>query len=74
MNEDRHTLGDPQGTILDGGGQILMVVRGAQAIGCCALQRIDETTLELAKMTIEEEQRGGLDLTQFYERPSQGPT
>ncbi len=57
-DSDRKVLGDPQGMIIARGGQILMAIAGDEAVGAVALQRVDETTLELAKMTVSEALRG----------------
>lgn len=57
-DSDRKVLGDPQGAIIDKGGQILMAIAGHQAVGAVALQRVDAATLELAKMTVSETLRG----------------
>ena len=63
MEERDHlNLGDPERSILDPGGHILMAVSGDRAVGCCAL--IPEghaeggREFELAKMAVAEEFRG----------------
>jgi ribosomal protein S18 acetylase RimI-like enzyme len=50
--KDIETLGDPQGTILAPGGQILMAMEDGEAVGCCALLKLDDSGYELAKMAV----------------------
>lgn len=50
--EDRATLEDPQGKILAPGGAILLAISDGEVVGTCALQIIDSSTLELAKMAV----------------------
>ena len=57
-DEDRKVLGDPQGVILDQGGDILLAVVGERRLGCVALMWHGDDTLEVAKMTVEASQRG----------------
>jgi putative acetyltransferase len=56
--EDRLTLDDPQGHILEPGGQIFMVVDGEKPIGCCALIPLRPGVFEVAKMSITQSYRG----------------
>ncbi len=56
--QDRITLGDPIGHILQPGGHIFMVFSDNQPIGCCALIPIRPGVFELAKMAVAEEYRG----------------
>ena len=56
--EDRKVLGDPQGVIIDPGGDILMAVDADRRLGCVALMWHGADTLEVAKMTVDESQRG----------------
>lgn len=59
MEERDHlNLGDPQRSILDLGGHILMAVAGDRAVGCCALIPERDGEFELAKMAVAEEMRG----------------
>lgn len=55
---DRRVLDDPEGTILRGGGCILMAERGADSVGCCALIRVAPDAFELAKMAVAPVVRG----------------
>lgn len=55
---DRELFDDPVGSIIDLGGTILILELGGEAVGCCALIPVDETTLELAKMAVAAQQRG----------------
>ncbi len=57
-DEDRKVLGDPKGVILDQGGDILLAVEGEHRLGCVALMWHGDETLEVAKMTVHESQRG----------------
>jgi len=45
---DRAILGDPVGKVIAPGGEILLAVEGAEAVGCCALKPI-EGGYELSK-------------------------
>lgn len=56
--KDQKVLGDPQGEILAKGGHIFIVEGEGQAVGCCALQVMDDGGLELAKMAIRPDMRG----------------
>lgn len=59
MEERDHlNLGDPQRSILDPGGHILIAVAGDRAVGCCALIPEHKGEFELAKMAVAEEMRG----------------
>jgi len=49
---DRISLGDPDQTIIRPGGAILMAEYDGQIVGVCALIRINEQCLELAKMAV----------------------
>jgi len=49
---------DNPGAILAEGGAILMAERDGEPIGCCALIPHGPGTLELAKMTVQEQLRG----------------
>jgi len=55
---DTRVLEAPQEQILDKGGHILVAVRDGEAIGVCALLRVDDATFELAKMAVAEHARG----------------
>ena len=55
--KDRETLGDPQHTILDKGGRILVAMRDGVAVGCCALIEIADREYELAKLAVALDQR-----------------
>jgi len=59
MEERDHlNLGDPQASILNPGGRILMAFAEDRAVGCCALIPEGEGEFELAKMAVAEELRG----------------
>lgn len=62
---DRHQLEDPEGSILAGGGEILMALKegdgtpgGPEIVGTAALVAEDGGCFELAKMTVAETARG----------------
>lgn len=56
---DLQTLDFPQKYFLDGGGAVLLAVRGEdEVIGTVALQPFGEGSFELAKMTVVESARG----------------
>lgn len=45
-------LANPQGTILDPGGKIFFAVVEQRCVGCCALRRMNDDELEVAKMAV----------------------
>ena len=45
-------LADPKGTILDTGGKMFFAVLDDRCVGCCALRRMGDTELEVAKMAV----------------------
>ncbi len=55
---DHLNLGDPQRSILEPGGHILMAFAGVRPVGCCALIPEHESEFELAKMAVAEDVRG----------------
>ena len=56
---DFHTLGNPQGVIIDSGGQVFLAKRGSEVVGCCALiHHPDSGTYELAKMAVDPSAQG----------------
>lgn len=57
--KDRLVLDDPQGVILDRGGQIFIAENGAgEAVGCCSIMPMSDGGYELAKMTVSPCERG----------------
>ena len=54
---DREMLGDPEGYILQAGGQIVMAFAGERAVGCCALIPMRPGVFEVAKMAVAEDAR-----------------
>jgi GNAT superfamily N-acetyltransferase len=50
--KDSRTLNDPGKYILAPGGYIAMAFVGRDAVGCCALIRLDDTSFEVAKMAV----------------------
>lgn len=55
---DHQSLGYPDEKILQPGGHIYMARYHGEIVGTCALIKVDETTYELAKMTVTESARG----------------
>lgn len=56
--EDYKALDHPYEKILNPGGHILMAISGEEAVGTCALIRMDDETFELAKMAVAPYMRG----------------
>jgi putative acetyltransferase len=50
--KDSQTLNDPSQYILLAGGYIAMAFVEEEAVGCCALVRLEDTTFEVAKMAV----------------------
>lgn len=57
-DKDREALSDPQGSILDQGGAILIAELASRQVGCVALIPCDEGEVELAKMAVAPGLRG----------------
>jgi N-acetylglutamate synthase-like GNAT family acetyltransferase len=57
-DKDRETLNDPHTHILLKGGQIFMAFVDGEPIGCCALLKMSDTTMEVAKMAVDERYQG----------------
>ncbi len=55
--KDRETLRHPE-KILEGGGQIIMAYLDDEAVGCCALIRMEADSFEVAKMAVTLRQQG----------------
>lgn len=55
--KDERAIGDPQAAFLDGGGRILIAETDGQAVGCCALIRMQDG-FEVSKMTVTPAMRG----------------
>lgn len=55
--EDRVTLEDPKGTILDPGGVILLALHEGVVVGSCGVSKKDSKTFELIKMTVSPDHR-----------------
>lgn len=55
---DREILADPQGKILDSGGQVFFVVDQGQVQGTCAVLRLGADVCEIAKMAVAPAARG----------------
>ena len=50
--KDRATLADPQKTILEPGGRILLAIVGGLPVGCCVLLLMGEREFELSKLAV----------------------
>jgi putative acetyltransferase len=57
-DEDRAILNDPDGCILQRGGQIFMAFLEKRPVGSCALVFVAPGIFEVAKMAVAESQRG----------------
>jgi putative acetyltransferase len=56
--KDREVLDDPQGKIIDRGGQIFFLTEADEAVGCCALMAMADGGFEVAKMAVAEPHQG----------------
>jgi putative acetyltransferase len=56
--EDERVLSDPQGQIVDRGGEVLLARAGDRVLGCVALIPEGDGAWELAKMAVDETVRG----------------
>src|ERR1700733_14377693 len=56
--KDVEMLGNPQQTIIDKGGRILMVSANGEAVGCVALIPMEGGVYELSKMAVSPQLRG----------------
>ncbi|MGZ4788221.1 MAG: GNAT family N-acetyltransferase [Terriglobales bacterium] len=56
--KDRETLGNPQKYILGPGGEIFIALVDGEIVGCVAMVKMSDTTMELAKMAVDEAYRG----------------
>ena len=55
---DRYYLDHPEENILNPGGYILLALYKGEAVGTCALIKVNDTDFELGKMTVAETVRG----------------
>ena len=56
--EDRRTLENPQETIIDPGGCILLARLNEKIVGTSALMKVDAKHYELVKMAVDEKHQG----------------
>ena len=56
--KDLQALGDPQQSVLDKGGRVVLAFRGDKALGCCALLPLSDGFYEIAKMAVTERAQG----------------
>ncbi|WP_281239589.1 GNAT family N-acetyltransferase [Flavobacterium praedii] len=56
--KDEKVLSNPQGEIIDKGGFIFYAQYNNQIVGTVSLLKIDETTFELTKMAVSDENQG----------------
>ena len=57
-DKDRKNLEDPERTILERGGRILIACDGERRVGCCALLRMSDNEFEVAKMAVTPDYHG----------------
>jgi putative acetyltransferase len=55
---DREILGDPDGKIIDAGGQVFFVIERGEILGTCAMLRHSADEYEIAKMAVAATARG----------------
>jgi ribosomal protein S18 acetylase RimI-like enzyme len=55
---DREILGDPDGRIIDAGGEVFFVVERGEILGTCAMLRHGVDEYEIAKMAVAAPARG----------------
>ena len=55
---DLAVFANPFKEIVEPGGQIFFVVMNGEALGTCAVMRLDEGTYELAKMAVSSKAQG----------------
>jgi GNAT superfamily N-acetyltransferase len=55
---DRRALGDPEGYILAKGGYIFMAEYDKEIVGACALIKVNDEVVELAKMAVDDSAQG----------------
>ena len=55
---DRRALNDPEGYIIGKGGFIFMALYDGDIAGACALIKIDDEVVELAKMAVDDKAQG----------------
>jgi len=56
--KDQSTFADPQSSIIEQGGQILIAISDGHSVGCCALLRMGKREYEVAKMAVSPEHQG----------------
>jgi len=56
--KDQLVLTDPQGVILDRGGDVFIAERDGKAVGCCSLMVMADGGFEVGKMAVTEAARG----------------
>ncbi|MDX1939949.1 MAG: GNAT family N-acetyltransferase [Saprospiraceae bacterium] len=56
--EDIRVITQPKSYILDAGGAILMAMKDEEVVGTVSLKKVDDTTFEMVKMTVDERFRG----------------
>ncbi len=55
---DKAILEDPEGQIIEKGGEILVALLNGNPVGVCALIKANDELFELGKMAVSEEARG----------------
>lgn len=57
-SKDQSTFADPQSSIIEQGGEILIATLQGHSVGCCALVRMGESEYEIAKMAVSPDHQG----------------
>jgi putative acetyltransferase len=55
---DRELLGDPDGKIIEAGGEVFFVIERGEVLGTCAMLRHSADEYEIAKMAVAAQARG----------------
>lgn len=55
---DRKALNDPEGYIINKGGTIFMAIYDNEIVGTCAIIKVDDEVVELAKMAVTGSMQG----------------
>jgi len=55
---DLEVISDPEGQIIEPGGQVLFALDDGQPVGCCALMALEDGGFEVAKMAVADSHKG----------------
>jgi ribosomal protein S18 acetylase RimI-like enzyme len=56
--KDIVVLGDPQGQVIDPGGEVFFALEDGKAVGCCAMMALPDGGFEVAKMAVDDAYKG----------------